>query len=484
MRPIDLRGARTNNLRDIDLVLEPGTLVAVTGPSGAGKSSLAFGTLYAEGQRRYVESFSAYARQFLERLARPPVRSLDPVPAAVAVDRSAPVRTSRSTVGTMTEISDYAKTLWARASVLSCPGCGRPVQHDDPGSAARAVIAAAPGARVVITFPVRASSEDALGVAREALQAQGYARVLAGGAVARVDEIGEEALATAAVDGHIHVVADRTSATPGQERRLVEAISAAMHRGSGRADVHVVDEAQRVGEVFRFSDRLHCAHCDREFRPATPGLFSFNSPIGACPTCRGFGRVIGLDVRKVVPDLRLSLAAGAIRPWRGEKTAWERGELRKQCKRAGVPWDAPLSSFTPAQMAWLIDGEPGGWWGVRGWFSWLEPKTYKMHVRVLLARYRSYDPCPDCGGARLRPEALWWRHGGLNMVEWMALSVAEARAFLEARAAEDGDRDEAVALVRGECLRRLQALADVGLSYLSWTGPRARSRAARRSAWR
>jgi excinuclease ABC subunit A len=471
MRPIDLRGARTNNLRDIDLVLEPGTLVAVTGPSGAGKSSLAFGTLYAEGQRRYVESFSAYARQFLERLARPPVGSLEPVPAAVAVDRSAPVRTSRSTVGTMTEISDYAKTLWARASVLHCPDCGRPVQHDDPGSAARAVIAASPGARVVISFPVRASTDDALGVAREALQAQGYTRVLAGGAVARVDELDEAALARAAADGYIHVVADRTSAAAGQERRLVEAIAAAMHRGSGRADVHVIDEAQRAGEVHRFSDRLHCAHCDREFRPATPGLFSFNSPIGACPTCRGFGRVIGLDVRKVLPDLRLSLAGGAIRPWRGDKTVWERGELKRQCKRAGVPWDAPLGTFTPAQMSWLVDGDGDGWWGIRGWFSWLEHKTYKMHVRVFLARYRSYDECPDCRGTRLRPEALWWRHGGLSLPAWMALPVSEARAFLEARAAEERDagrgKDEAVALVRGECLRRLQALADVGLSYLS-----------------
>ncbi|HWN66162.1 MAG TPA: ATP-binding cassette domain-containing protein, partial [Haliangium sp.] len=271
MRRIQLRGARTNNLRDIDLDLEPGTLVAVTGPSGAGKSSLAFATLYAEGQRRYVESFSAYARQFLERLTRPPVTSLEPVPAAVAVDRSAPVRTSRSTVATMTEISDYAKTLWARCAVLHCPDCGRVVQRDDPGSAARAVIAAAAGSRVVVTFPVHASTDEAQGLAREGLAAQGYARVLvdgeAGRVVVRVEDLDASALAasTRASGGQIHVIADRTSATAGQERRLVEAIAAAMHRGSGRADVHAVDAEQRVVETHRFSDRLHCAHCDRDF---------------------------------------------------------------------------------------------------------------------------------------------------------------------------------------------------------------------------
>jgi excinuclease ABC subunit A len=485
MRRIQLRGARTNNLRAIDLDLEPGTLVAVTGPSGAGKSSLAFGTLYAEGQRRYVESFSAYARQFLERLARPPVDSLEPVPAAVAVDRSAPVRSSRSTVATMTEISDYAKTLWARCAVLHCPDCGRVVQRDDPGSAARAVIAAAPGSRVAVTFPVRASTDEAQALAREGLAAQGYARVLvgaeAGRAIVRVEELDAGALAASALasGGHIHVVADRTSATPDQERRLVEAIAAAMHRGSGRADVHVVDAEQRLAETHRFSDRLHCAHCDRDFRPATPGLFSFNSPIGACPACRGFGRVIGLDVRKVLPDSRLSLAEGAIRPWRGDKYAWERGELKRQCRRAGVPWDAPVSTFDARQMAWLVDGDGHGWWGVRQWFAWLEHKSYKMHVRVLLARYRSYDPCPDCGGARLRPEALWWRHGGLSISDFLALAVAGARAFLEARMGEAriGDRapegtpggagdDAAAAMVRAECLRRLRTLGDVGLDYL------------------
>jgi excinuclease ABC subunit A len=466
MRPIYLRRARTNNLREIDLVLEPGTLVAVTGPSGAGKSSLAFGTLYAEGQRRYVESFSAYARQFLERLARPPVDSLEPVPAAVAVDRSAPVRTSRSTVSTMTEISDYAKTLWARCAALHCPQCGRIVQPDDPGSAARAVIAAAGGSRVVVTFPVRASSDDALALARPGLQAQGYARVLVHGAAERIEDLDAAGLAAAAATGQLHVVADRTTAAAGQERRLTEAIAAAMHRGSGRADVHVLDAGQRAAEVQRFSDRLHCAHCDRDFRPAAPGLFSFNSPIGACPTCRGFGRVIGLDVRKVLPDPRLSLAAGAIRPWRGDKYAWERGELRKHCKRAGVPWDAPVGTFDAGQMSWLLGGDAGGWWGLRDWFTWLEHKSYKLHVRVLLARYRSYDPCPDCGGTRLRPEALWWRHGGLSIAAFLALSVAEARAFLETRAAADLDCDPAVALVRAECLRRLRTLEDVGLAYL------------------
>ncbi|ACY16139.1 excinuclease ABC subunit UvrA [Haliangium ochraceum] len=502
MRPIELRGARQNNLCSVDLTLEPGTLVAVTGPSGAGKSSLAFGTLYAEGQRRYVESFSAYARQFLERLARPEVDALDPVPAAVAVDRSAPVRTSRSTVGTMTELCDYAKSLWAHSARLCCPGCGAEVQPDEPGAAAESVIEAHSGARVAVSFAVRASSADALALARDELRAQGYGRVLAGGALAKLDELDDDALAAAAAEDNAHhgggalaVIADRSTATARNRRRLSESLAAAMHRGGGRARVHVFDAEGGLGVTLRFSDRLHCADCERDFRPATPGLFSFNSPIGACPSCRGFGRVIGIDVRKVLPDPSLSLSAGAIRPWRGKKYAWERRELARHAKRAGIPWSAPVSELSAEQLAWLVEGEPGGyegggWWGLRGWFSWLESKTYKLHVRVLLARYRAYDECPACAGARLRPEALWWRVRGLDMAGFLALSVADARQFLldfdrdddgdghgdgaaagsaRARGARgDGrERDDAAALLRAECLRRLSTLADVGLAYLT-----------------
>ena len=503
MRPIRLRGARTNNLQGIDLDLEPGTFVVLCGPSGAGKSSLALGTLYAEGQRRYVESFSAYARQFLERLKRPPVDSLEPVPAAVAVDRSARVRTSRATVGTMSEICAYARVLWARAAVLHCPQCQRPVHAHDAERVADAVLARVPGTRIVVTFPM-AVPPNGSGVAAEmgsALTSQGYHRVWVDGEVRELADLvagsntteglfstvsagpnTTEGLFSADTDqvgtdrvGTVDIIADRTVAKPGNRGRLVESIAAAMHRGRGRADIHVVPG---TAPPMRFSNRLHCAHCDLDFRPAVPGLFSFDSPVGACPECRGFGRVIGIDIDKVMPDPELTLAGGAIRPWRSEKYDWERRALRVHAKRARVPLDVPVASLSATQRTWLMEGDGAeldgdGWFGLRKWFRWLESKNYKMHVRVLLARYRAYDPCPRCRGTRLVPEAGFWQIDGYDIAKFLALSVDEASEFIREQIAQHGQNDATHAarddldLLLNQCHQRLEALADVGLGYLS-----------------
>ena len=464
MQPTKLRGARTHNLRSIDLDIEPGTYLAIVGPSGAGKSSLAFRTLYAEGQRRYVESFSAYARQFLERLSRPPVEELDPVPVGIAVDRQAPVRTSRSTVGTMTEIADYAKHLWAHAAELHCPGCGALVHRDAPTRAAKSVMEELAGEKLLITYPLAvADPEHFIGV-REGLLRDGYRRVRVDGEVRDLDDVRPSDV-TNGRSTHLHVVADRTVARPKDEARLVEALEQAMRRGAGHATVWSAGGAEHG-----FSEGLHCPRCDRSFRRATPGLFSFNSPIGACETCRGFGRTIEIDLDRVIPDYDLSPDDGAIRAWQGKAATWERRELKKQAKKAHMPLDKPLREWTPAQLDWLIEGDdvgyPKGWWGIRSWFKWMESRAYKMHVRVFLSRYRKYETCADCGGTRLKPEALAWLIDGVSLPELYSLPASKSLAFLEAQEARFSG-DAGAALLWREAIGRLRALDDVGLGYLS-----------------
>ena len=497
MQATRLRGARTNNLQGLDLDFEPGTLVAIVGPSGAGKSSLAFGTLYAEGQRRYVESFSAYARQFLERMGRPPVDELDPVPAAIAVDRQAPIKTSRSTVGTMTEMTDYAKSLWARSAELHCPQCNRIVRRDSPTEAATQVMSLVPGERVLITYPLPVKDAEHFLSVREGLLAGGYRRVRVDGVVKDLDDVrpsdllGEDpapkkktkavakvkkaskkagkVVSSEVAKAFLEVIADRAVVRADERARIVEALENAMAHGDGRVDV--VSES---GAIHRFSSGLHCASCDLSFKDKSAGLFSFNSPIGACEACRGFGRTIGVDWERVIPDKKLTLAEGAIRPWTGKSAEWERKELHKKGKEAGIRLDVPVGELNETEMAWLLDGDekgwPKGWGGLKGWFTWLESRAYKMHVRVMLSRYRSYDECATCKGTRLKPEALQWRVNGLNVAEFYDLTVADGIAFFEQFESENKP-DPATVRVLQECLGRLRTLRDVGLEYLTLARP-------------
>ncbi|MEM7137186.1 MAG: excinuclease ABC subunit UvrA [Myxococcota bacterium] len=464
MQPTKLRGARTHNLQSIDLDIDPGTYLAIVGPSGAGKSSLAFRTLYAEGQRRYVESFSAYARQFLERLARPPVDELDPVPVGIAVDRQAPVRTSRSTVGTMTEIADYAKHLWAHAAELRCPDCGSTVHRDAPTRAAETVLEELAGEKLLVTYPVAvADREHFLGV-RETLLQDGYRRVRIDSTVRDLDGV-KPSEVTNGRSTTLDVVADRTVARERDQARLVEAIEMAMRRGMGRASVWTAG-----GEERGFSEGLDCPKCERSFRRATPGLFSFNNPIGACETCRGFGRTIEIDLDRVIPDHSISIEDGAIRAWQGKATTWERKELRKQAKKSKIPLDVPLDAWTPEQLAWLFEGDeagyPKGWWGIKNWFKWMESRAYKMHVRVFLSRYRKYETCAACNGTRLKPDALAWHIDGSSLPDFFSLPASQGLAFLERQESRFAS-DAGAALLWREAVNRLHALHDVGLGYLS-----------------
>ncbi|MEZ4393423.1 MAG: excinuclease ABC subunit UvrA [Polyangiales bacterium] len=455
MEPTRLRDATTHNLQHVDLDLYPGELTVVAGVSGAGKSSLCLDTLYAEGQRRFVESFSAYARQFLERRDRPPVGSLDPVPPAIAVDRGAPVRTSRSTVGTMTELADFLRLLWSRASEIECSTCGRAVRRGSVADATDALLADdGSGSRAVVTYRVRAEDPARFLGVRERLVEEGYRRVFVDGAARDLDEVPPS---DAVAWGGLDVIVDRLTLREGDRGRLSEAVATAMTRG-GRADAHLLD----AGVVRRFARGLECAWCERSYPEPTPGLFSFHSPTGACAECKGFGRVIDIDWERVVPDPERSLDEGAIKPWSGKAAARERKELKSWATKHKVSTKTPWRQLSEAHRRAILEGAEG-FDGVRRWFQWLETKTYQMHVRVFLSRFRKYTQCPSCGGARLRPETGRYKVEGLSITEASALPVVELAARLRGLRSLDEPTDR----VAGEILTRLGYLDAVGVGYLS-----------------
>jgi excinuclease ABC subunit A len=450
-------GARTHNLRGVTVEIPHAALTVITGVSGSGKSSLAFDTLYAEGQRRYVESMSTYARQFLERMQRPDVDSVAGVPPAIAIEQRNGVRNARSTVGTVTEISDYLRLLFARVGVVHCIECGRVVARDTAQAAAERVLAESGDARLFVVARSRWSEED--------LAKAGWSRQHEGGVL--IDRLttgrGEAAPARdPAVPGRDAPVDDRA--------RLCEALQNAFAIADGRAEVYA-----ESGAVWRFDESYACSACGTSSKPPTPALFSFNSPLGACPTCQGFGRVIGLDLDKVIPDGRKTLGEGAIAPFQTPSNAECQDDLEKLAKKRRVRLEVPWHALEERERRWVLDGDPdykaggwkrGQWYGVRGFFRYLETKKYKMHVRVLLARYRGYDPCGACGGARLRREALAVRVGDRSIADVEAMPVAEVAPFLRALALGRQARATAQPLLV-ELESRLAYLDEVGLGYLS-----------------
>jgi excinuclease ABC subunit A len=448
---IRIVGARQNNLRNLTLTLPLRKLIVVTGVSGSGKSSLAFDTLYSEGQRRYVETFSSYTRQFLDRMDKPRVDRIDGIPPAIAIDQTNPVRTSRSTVGTMTELNDHLKLLFARASRLYCRNCGREVRRDTPESIAGQLPR---GRRLLLTFPVTVPENFTEKEVEELLAGQGYTRIH--------KKEGKR----------WEVLQDRLTAGPENRARIVEDLEAALKFGQRRVSAHVLGADGETAETLRFSSDLHCAFCDIHYDDPTPNLFSFNSPVGACPTCRGFGRTIGIDWNLVIPDDSRTLAGGAVKPWQTESFRDVQDELMKFARRRGVPTGVPWSGLTAAQRAWVIDGEgewdEGLWFGAKRFFKYLETKSYRMHIRVLLSRYRAYTLCPDCHGARLKPQAMLWKVGEekLSLHDVMLLPIDQCLAFFE-RAKLPAPLDEATTLLLSEIRTRLRYLVDVGLGYLT-----------------
>ena len=480
MLPVRLRGARTHNLKGLDLDLPPGQLVALTGPSGSGKSSLALDTLYAEGQRRFVESFSPYARQFLERLERPPMDSLDPVAATVAVDRRAPVKSSRSTLATMTDLEPYLAALFACEAIPTCPTCGLPAHATAPAKAVEAVTLAWEGARALVSYPVRVADAEQFLELRESLARDGYRRLVVAGVVKDIDEVRPSD--AVAEGGRVEVVVDRVKVAREDGRRLQQAIEVAWERGSGRAELRsdrpkrgkeqlplggVLEEAGGATESMPIVRGLVCPKCARSFEPARPGLFSYNSPLGACESCRGFGRIIRVDWDKVFPDPKKTIKGGAIRPWGGASSEHEREVLAKFCKKRSIPVDVPWGDLSAKDREFVVEGEgtwdAGKYPGVRAWFRWLETRTYKMHVRVLLARYREYAPCDACQASRLNATALSYRVGDRNLADWHKLTVTDAHAGVRAVGPKSGQGKR----VQQALASRLAYLEQVGLGYLT-----------------
>ena len=493
---IRIRGARQHNLKNIDIDIRTQELTVFTGPSGSGKSSLVFDTLYAEGQRRYVETFSAYARQFLDRMDRPAVDKVEGVPPAIAIDQTNPVRSSRSTVGTMTELNDHLKLLFARVAQLFDRDTALPVEHDNAESIFDKLHAlSVDDPRWVLTFPVELPANTSAEELQGWLSASGFTRIHHQGQA-------------------FDVVADRFRLKQAERVRVMEAIELALQHGNGRMTAYRLSnsaEQDPVGEAFRFSTGLHCPQSDRRYTDPTPSMFSFNSPAGACPTCKGFGRVIGVDYGLVIPNDKLTLRMGAIKPM--QTPAWQecQDDLMKHAETAGIPRDTPWYKLTQEQQTWVLHGSPNWngkwnqqWYGVKRFFEYLETKSYKMHIRVLLSKYRSYTLCHDCGGARLQSESLLWRvgsqagadavlpparrfmpHGvgwtqaqleslpGLCLHDMMLMPIHRLRDFFEHLASDDSlsvqvKREQAALHVLMEEIRnRLRYLCDVGIGYLS-----------------
>ncbi|NWF43813.1 excinuclease ABC subunit A [Hydrogenophaga sp. D2P1] len=459
---IRIRGARQHNLKNIDLDIRTGELTVVTGPSGSGKSSLVFDTLFAEGQRRYVETFSAYARQFLDRMDKPAVDRVDGVPPAIAIDQTNPVRSSRSTVGTMTELNDHLKLLFARGADLFDRETALPVRHDSPESIyaelqKRCVALNDP--RLVVTFPVELPASTTPEEIEQWLSASGYTRVQAERIVQRAapapDAKAAKTTKAKAAKGAtasesvkvLDVVADRFRIGTAEQARVMEAIEAGLKRGSGKLMVYVLGEEGAEPVIWRFSTGLHCPESDIRYTDPTPSMFSFNSAVGACEACRGFGRVIGVDYGLVIPNDKLTLRNGAIKVF--QTPAWKEAQddLMRHAEAAGIPRDTPWNKLTPEQQHWVKAGSPNWngkwnqhWFGIARFFEYLESKAYKMHIRVLLSKYRSYTECPSCGGARLKTDSLLWRIGTKEQADavlpaekrYLPKGVKWSRAQLEA----------------------------------------------------
>lgn len=567
---IRLRGVRHNNLKNLDLDLPVNRLIVVTGLSGSGKSSLAFDTLFAEGQRRYIETFSPYARQFFDRMDKPRVDRIEGIPPAIAIEQTNAVRTTRSTVGTMTEVCDYMKVLWPHLAQLYCRQCRQPVRKESPRAIWEALTSPAspvadagdasplslnesqlrevapsyrstrglpPGATCLVTFDLPLSSKLSLQDTLSLIGRQGYQRLWFEDQILRLEDAATLLPKQSEGIQTLTIVQDRLSLDPKDRARFVEACEHAYHFGKGRLAVRPLagsgpgqSEGADIGKPALpapgyFSKGLHCPDCDLQYKEPSPALFSFNHPLGACPACRGFGRIIAIDYDLALPDRSKTIAQGVVKPWLTGHGLESQKDLITFCKKLKVPMEVPFEQLPKRWKDWVVEGDPDygkdarhqwprAWYGVKGYFRWLESKAYKMHVRVLLSRYRAYRPCPDCGGQRFQPESLLYKlsmgqdsarvarvqprqpartaqaknvqgyppsiselpHPLLSLPQFYALTVGQALSVTEELSASL-DRGQArsatdpVRLALNEVRHRLDYLVQVGLGYLTLDRP-------------
>jgi len=489
--PVDairVRGARVHNLKNIDVTIPHNAITVVTGVSGSGKSSLAFDTLYAEGQRRYIESLSAYARQFLERIEKPDVDEISGIAPAISIRQKNSTRNPRSTVATATEIYDYLRLLYARAGHTFCSRCGEEVRKDTLDEIATRVLSLAAGSRFYLLYrfswqpeaptgrataaaaarrPPARPNPDAVRGALIRLRKRGFNRLYQAG---RVFEFANpEELLDVDFGKPVFVLVDRLALSPEIRSRLMDSIEICYREGGGEAILEFVSDnpADPAPQRLVFNERFECKRCGAAYQQPEPRLFSFNNPYGACPRCQGFGNTIDFDLDRVVPDKGKTLLDGAIEPWTKPRYRQLVFEMRRYARSKGIPLDVPFRDLTTAQRNAILDGDASeDFAGVKGFFAWLERKKYKLHVRVFLSRYRGYATCSDCGGARLRPEARAVRIAGRSITEVCQMTVKEARPFfdgLQLSAAEMVIADK----ILEEIQLRLRFLDETGLDYLT-----------------
>jgi len=492
---IEVRGARVHNLKNISVSLPHNKLTVVTGVSGSGKSSLAFDTIYAEGQRRYVESLSAYARQFLERMDKPDVDEITGIAPAIAIRQKNSTRNPRSTVATQTEIYDYLRLLYARAGQTFCHVCGREVKKDSPESAADEILAELPeGTRFYVLFPIQengsprsakpqkktkksaVTKSDELSVSAYLilLLQQGFSRLFRNGEMIELQKPEDYPFDDF---NQTYVLIDRLKAGKEIRQRLVDSLEICFREGhsativtSSGFQVSSSEKGEKLETrnqelVLRFSDKYICKYDGTVYEEPEPHLFSFNSPFGACPVCQGFGNTIGVDYDLVIPNPLLSIKEGAIEPFTRPQHAWAQKELLKYAAAAKIPITKPFADLDDYQQNAIIYGDEG-WRGIKGFFKWLETKKYKLHVRVFLAKYRGYTRCPECDGARLRQEARDVKIGGKSLPEIVEMSISDAAAFFEALKLSE-EREKIAEKILLEIRRRLKFLVEVGLDYLT-----------------